>query len=146
MLADESQLTQVIMNFCLNARDAMPYGGKIEIRTKGDGLSEAVAREHPEVKSGSFSLTNRHRQWNRDFFGRPRQYLRTLLHDKGARQGHGLGLSTVYGIVRQTGGCIDVESQVGNRTVFRVYFLPFRRTVSPSFPSHRSRRLAIPDG
>ena len=140
MLADESQITQVIMNFCLNARDAMPYGGKIEIHTESVDLSEAVAREHPEVKSGRYVLltvTDNGTGISSDVLD---NIFEPFFTTKAPDKGTGLGLSTVYGIVRQTGGCIDVESEVGNGTVFRVYFPAFsaNRFSVLSFPSESS--------
>jgi len=140
VLADESQITQVIMNFCLNARDAMPYGGKIEIRTENVDLREAVAREHPEVKSGPYvllTITDNGAGMSSEVLDNIFEpFFTTKTPDKGT----GLGLSTVYGIVRQTGGCIDVESEVGNGTTFRVHLpaVSANRFSVLSFPSESS--------
>lgn len=138
IMADESQLTQLIMNFCINARDAMPGGGKIEVSTENVELTEDVLREHPEVRPGPHVLlTVRDNGTGMspdvlDHIFEP--FFTTKPPDKGT----GLGLSTVYGIVRQGGGCIDVESEVGRGTTFRVYF--------PAVPAHRPGVLSFPSG
>ena len=137
VLADDSQLTQVIMNFCINARDAMPNGGKIELRTESVELPETLLREHQEVKPGTYVLLTVSDTGTGmspdvlDHIFEP--FFTTKPRDKGM----GLGLSTVYGIVRQNSGCIDVESEMGCGTTFRVYFpaLSESRSTVISFPS-----------
>jgi signal transduction histidine kinase len=140
ILADESQLTQVLMNFCINARDALPHGGKISVRTENLELTESLLREHPEMKPGPYVLltvSDNGTGMSPDVLD---HIFEPFFTTKARNKGTGLGLSTVYGIVRQTGGCIDVESEVGRGSTFRVYFpaQPAGRPGVLSFPSETS--------
>jgi two-component system, cell cycle sensor histidine kinase and response regulator CckA len=122
--ADRSQIEQVIMNLAVNARDAMPEGGEATIRTynieidsASDSLKKMDLAPGPhvviEVRDTGMGMNQE------TIFHIFEPFFTTKAKDKGT----GLGLSTVYGIVKQSGGDIDVESEVGNGTLFRV-FLP----------------------
>jgi two-component system cell cycle sensor histidine kinase/response regulator CckA len=131
MQGDASQVGQVIMNLCINARDAMPRGGRLIIETDNVEIDEEFC--------------------HRNSYGRPGRYVMLMISDTGIGmdgatvdrlfepffttkdlgKGTGLGLATVYGIVKQHGGFLNVYSEVGNGTTFRVYFPSSTGRISP---------------
>jgi len=124
--ADPSQMEQVILNLVVNARDAMPTGGRIRIETSAREIGEAQA-EHLGIEPGSYVvLTVGDNGHGMDAATRARIFEPFFTTRK---QGTGLGLSTVYGVIRQSGGLIGVESQPGAGTMFTVH-LP--RVAMPS--------------
>jgi two-component system cell cycle sensor histidine kinase/response regulator CckA len=120
--ADKRQLEQVLMNLVVNARDAMPAGGMIHIETSAFTLAEDLHRDRAVVPAGDYSVIR-----VTDFgCGIPPDRLQKVFEPffttKGVGQGTGLGLSTVYGIVKQSGGFIFVDSIVDEGSVFLLYF------------------------
>jgi len=118
---DPVQVQQVVINLVLNARDAMPSGGKITLETMNVDLAEEQQLHYDVVPPGRYvvlSVTD-------DGFGmdeRTRSHLfEPFFTTKEDGKGTGLGLSTVYGIIRQTGGYIGVDSKVGEGAVFKIY-------------------------
>jgi PAS domain S-box-containing protein len=118
---DGHQFSQVLMNLAVNARDAMPTGGKLIFETADVELDQGFSLAHPEVAPGSYvmvSVTDTGLGMDEETIG---HIFEPFFTTKEAGKGTGLGLSTVYGIIRQSGGSITVESQVGRGSTFRVY-------------------------
>jgi two-component system, cell cycle sensor histidine kinase and response regulator CckA len=131
ILADPDQIHQVIMNLALNARDAMPDGGRLEFQTMNVEFSEDNASAHPDALPGTFVLLTV-TDGGQGISETTRQHIfEPFFTTKEVGKGTGLGLSTVYGIVRQSGGWIDVSSEVGVGTTFRVCLPRFDSISSP---------------
>ncbi|MDX1623588.1 MAG: ATP-binding protein [Gemmatimonadota bacterium] len=128
VVADPRELEQVIVNLAINARDAMPQGGTITIAT---GNFEADPDEGEEIPRGSVRLTVADEGIGMDEATRARVF-EPFFTTKGKGEGTGLGLSTVYGIIEQSGGAIRVESRPGEGSAFHILLPPL--TSRPSSP------------
>ena len=120
--ADKRQLEQVMMNLVVNARDAMPEGGTIRIETRTVVLSEDVRRDRAVLPSGVYSVIRVTDEGTGIAADKLQKIFEPFYTTKGVGEGTGLGLSTVYGIVKQSAGFIFVDSEVGRGSVFQVYF------------------------
>ncbi len=120
--ADPAQIEQVLMNLCVNARDAMPHGGRLTISTESVFLDEDACRTRPGISPGEFvRLTVADTGTGMDAVTMGRIF-EPFFTTKPPGRGTGLGLATVYGVVKQHGGYIDVSSAVDEGTTFHLYF------------------------
>jgi len=118
--ADARQLEQVLMNLCVNARDAMPDGGRVVITVGSRRVDEAYCDEHPSAQPGSFAVLEVRDSGVGMDAATQSQIFEPFFTTKPMGRGTGLGLATVYGIVKQHEGFIEVESAPGKGTGIRV--------------------------
>ena len=129
---DPSQLEQVLLNLALNARDAMPLGGKLEISTrveKRDGRKHPLVGAMPEGAYVVLSVEDSGIGMSEEVKGR---VFEPFFTTKGVGKGTGMGLSTVYGIVQQSGGYIGVQTAQGRGSVFEVLFPAVKEGAQPA--------------
>jgi nitrogen-specific signal transduction histidine kinase/CheY-like chemotaxis protein len=119
--ADAGMMEQVLLNLAVNARDAMPRGGQLSVRISIVDVNEDHVQRHPEARAGRFVCVSKTDTGS----GIPPENLSRIFEPffttKEVGKGTGLGLATVYGIVKQHQGWVEVESTVGKGTTFRIY-------------------------
>jgi two-component system, cell cycle sensor histidine kinase and response regulator CckA len=123
VLADRGMIEQVVMNLAVNARDAMPKGGRLAIATSVEQIDDAYVQEHREARGGTnvcLTVTDVGTGIAPELLNR---IFEPFFTTKEVGKGTGLGLATVYGIVKQHDGWVEVQSRVGQGTAFKV-FLP----------------------
>jgi two-component system cell cycle sensor histidine kinase/response regulator CckA len=129
--ADETQISNAIINLVVNARDAMPKGGTVTISTANETVAQAAALGTAIMPAGDYVCIS----VSDTGIGIPKEHMGKIFDPffttKPVGQGTGLGLATVYGIVKQTGGFITVDSEVGKGTSFHIYL-----------PRHRGEAIA----
>jgi signal transduction histidine kinase/ActR/RegA family two-component response regulator len=145
---DPSQLEQVLVNLAVNARDAMPDGGVLTIATSTVELAETYAQHHTSVVPGRYVMVSVADTGIGMDAETQAHLFEPFFTTKGPGQGTGLGLATVYGIVKQSGGFIYPYSEVGHGSTFKIYFpatneVPADERISPAVVPMRGKETVL---
>ena len=149
--ADAGQIERVILNMAINARDAMPSGGKFMLETANISFDEESVGRYPELKPGDYvmlAITDTGKGMSAEEKAR---VFEPFFSTKDVGQGVGLGLSICYGIIKQSGGHISVYSELARGTTFKIYLpqvehqIPIQRFDSPDLPRGTETILLVED-
>jgi two-component system cell cycle sensor histidine kinase/response regulator CckA len=151
--ADAGQIEQVVMNMAINARDAMPNGGKLTLETANVSFDQESMADNPELKPGDYvmlAITDTGKGMSADMKAR---IFEPFFSTKDVGHGIGLGLSTCYGIIKQSGGHISVYSELARGATFKIYLpqveqpkkKPLHRPDSPDLPRGTETILLVED-
>jgi len=151
--ADAGQIEQVIMNMVINARDVMPNGGRLTLETANVSFDEDTVGRYPELKTGNYvmlAITDTGPGMSEQVKAR---LFEPFFTTKSVGQGTGLGLSTCYGIIKQSGGHISVYSEPGRGATFKIYLpqaeqqpiVPQERLASPALARGTETILLVED-
>lgn len=141
VFADQSNLEQIIMNLAVNARDAMPDGGELTITTAYTAVDEAHVARHPQAKAGLFvhlSVTDNGCGMSAETLA---HIFEPFFTTKDVGKGTGLGLATVYGIVAQHGGWLEVTSRLGHGSTFHIYLPGSTATAESAAPAPSTQEV-----
>src|SRR6202035_3948475 len=142
--ADAAELEATILNLAVNARDAMPDGGKLTIETANAYLDDDYCRQNSDLRPGQYvqiSVTDSGAGMTSEIVDRAFEPFFTT---KQAGQGTGLGLSQVYGFVKQSGGHVKIYSEIGEGTTIKMYLPRFAGQASPSADTKSGLRRGQP--
>lgn len=145
IVADPGQVDQAIINLAVNARDAMPRGGRLLLHISIESVDDAFARTHPPMPPGRYIVLRISDSGHGMSAATQSRIFEPFFTTKEVGKGTGLGLSMVYGTVKQTGGYIFVDSEEGRGTTFSLFFPPAPSAAKSTGASGESRAGAAPD-
>ena len=137
---DERQIEQVIMNLVVNARDAMPRGGEVRITTRNVHLARDLHRDRAVILRGDYVVIEVADSGHGIPEGKLNKIFEPFFTTKQVGEGTGLGLSTAYGIIKQTGGFIFAESPPGQGAIFTIYLPAYDKVATPPAPEPEPKR------